>query len=76
MVVTVEETEREENAAGGFLSGCEIKRSGKMDSRAWLAGLLVLVTGERKGWYWGGVVRVTGFCRGRRGEGGDQVLAG
>ena len=41
-MVTVQETEREENAAGGFLSGCEIKRTGKMESRSWLTGLFGL----------------------------------
>jgi hypothetical protein len=60
VVVTVEEIEREENTAGGFLSGCEIKRSGKMESRLWLAGLfglgelreerLVLCWGCSGGW--------------------------
>jgi len=60
VAVTVEETEREENAVGGFLSGCEIKRSGKMESRSWLAGLfglgelrkerLVLCWGCSGGW--------------------------
>ena len=33
-------------AAGGFLSGCEIKRSGKMDSQPWLVGLFGL--GDRR----------------------------
>jgi hypothetical protein len=60
VAVTVEETEREENTVGGFLSGCEIKRSGKMESRLWLAGLfglgelreerLVLCWGCSGGW--------------------------
>jgi hypothetical protein len=60
VAVTVEETEREENAGGGFLSGCEIKRTGKMESRSWLTGLfglgelgeerLVLLWGCSGGW--------------------------
>ncbi|XP_011028572.1 PREDICTED: uncharacterized protein LOC105128549 [Populus euphratica] len=42
VAVTVEETEREENATGGFVSGYETKRSRKMESRSWLAGLFGL----------------------------------
>jgi len=62
VAVTVEETKREENADGGFLSGCEIKRSGKMEIRLWLASLFGL--GELR------EERLV-YCRGKRGEGGD-----
>jgi len=42
VAVTVEETEREENPDGGLLSSSEMKRSGKMESRPWFAGLFGL----------------------------------